>query len=71
MKEKERVAYLDCLRCFAIFLVIVLHVLVPVVSNTGLYGVPSWELCVVLDAFTRVGVPLFFMLSSRRVLQEE
>ena len=71
MKEKERVAYLDCLRCFAIFLVIVLHVLVPVVSNTGLYGAPSWELCVVLDAFTRVGVPLFFMLSGWLMLSRD
>ena len=58
---RERIAYLDFLRCLAIFLVILLHTLVPVVTNTGVYGVPSWKLCVALDAFTRVGVPLFFM----------
>ena len=68
---RERMTYLDCLRCLAIFLVIRLHTLVPVVTNTGVYGVPSWKLCVALDAFTRVGVPLFFMLSGYLMLSRE
>ena len=68
---RERMTYLDCLRCLAIFLVILLHTLVPVVTNAGVYGVPSWKLCVALDAFTRVGVPLFFMLSGYLMLSRE
>ena len=68
---RQRVAYLDFLRCFAIFLVLLLHTLVPVVTNTGVYGAPSWKLCVALDAFTRVGVPLFFMLSGYLMLSRE
>ena len=68
---RERIAYLDFLRCLAIFLVILLHTLVPVVTNTGVYGAPSWKLCVALDALTRVGVPLFFMLSGYLMLSRE
>ena len=68
---RERMTYLDFLRCLAIFLVILLHTLVPVVTNTGVYGVPSWKLCVALDALTRVGVPLFFMLSGCLMLSRE
>ena len=68
---RQRAAYLDFLRCFAIFSVLLLHTLVPVVTNTGVYGAPSWKLCVALDALTRVGVPLFFMLSGYLMLSRE
>ena len=68
---RQRAAYLDFLRCFAIFSVLLLHTLVPVVTNTGVCGAPSWKLCVALDALTRVGVPLFFMLSGYLMLSRE
>ena len=39
---RERIPYLDALRCLAIFLVVLLHNDAPVVVNTACYGRPSW-----------------------------
>ena len=61
---RERTAYLDALRCLAIFLVVLLHNDAPVVVNTACYGRPSWYLCMFLDGAVRLGVPLFFMISG-------
>ena len=61
---RERIPYLDALRCLAIFLVVLLHNDAPVVVNTACYGRPSWYLCMFLDGAVRLGVPLFFMISG-------
>ena len=61
---KRRIAYLDFLRCLAIGLVIVLHVMVPFVGNVGLYGKTSWFFCLAMNTLNRTGVPLFFMISG-------
>lgn len=65
---RERTAYLDALRCLAIFLVVLLHNDAPVVVNTACYGRPSWYLCMFLDGAVRLGVPLFFMISGSLLL---
>ena len=46
---RERIPYLDALRCLAIFLVVLLHNDGTVVVNTACYGRPSWYLCMFLD----------------------
>ena len=61
---RERTAYLDALRCLAIFLVVLLHNDGMVVVNAAYYGCPSWYLCMLLDGVVRLGVPLFFMISG-------
>ena len=61
---RERIPYLDALRCLAICLVVLLHNDAPVVVNTACYGRPSWYLCMFLDGAVRLGVPLFFMISG-------
>ena len=65
---KERVLYLDFLRCLAIFLVIILHSNAPVLVNSDFYQFPSWYLCMLLDPLNRTGVPLFFMISGYLLL---
>ena len=65
---KERVLYLDFLRCLAIFLVIILHSNAPVLVNPDFYQLPSWYLCMLLDPLNRTGVPLFFMISGYLLL---
>ena len=61
---RERIPYLDALRCLAIFLVVLLHNDGTVIVNTACYGRPSWYLCMLLDGMVRLGVPLFFMISG-------
>ena len=65
---KERIVYLDFLRCLAIFFVIVLHSIATIIVNPAFYQCPSWYLCMIIDPFNRTGVPLFFMISGYLLL---
>ena len=65
---KQRILYLDFLRCLAIFLVIVLHSMMYIVANPTYYQTASWYLCILQNSFNRVGVPLFFMISGYLML---
>ena len=67
----KRYSYLDFLRCLAIFFVVVLHVVTPVLTNTGLYGSTSWYLCLFQNSLNRAGVPLFLMISGFLMLRDE
>lgn len=68
LSVKERVLYLDFLRCLAIFFVIVLHSIATIIVNPAFYQCPSWYLCMIIDPFNRTGVPLFFMISGYLLL---
>lgn len=61
---KQRIPYLDFLRCLAICFVMVLHVITPTLVNPQLYACTTWYLCMAVDPFDRAGVPLFFMISG-------
>lgn len=61
---KNRVLFLDFLRCSAIFFVIVLHAMTPFITDATYYGKPSWYLCVLQNPINRIGVPIFFMISG-------
>lgn len=65
---KQRVTYLDFLRCIAILFVITLHAITPILPNTALYQAPSWVFCILLNSISRMGVPLFFMISGYLML---
>lgn len=65
---RERIVYLDFLRCLAIFFVIVLHSIATIIVNPAFYQCPSWYLCMIIDPFNRTGVPLFFMISGYLLL---
>lgn len=68
---RQRLRYLDLLRCWAICMVIVLHAMTSVLTNTQLYGTRTWLLCMLQNPFNRTGVPLFFMISGYLMLRDE
>ena len=53
-------AELDLLRCLAILMVVTLHAAAPLLSDLSLLGTPAWYFCLLLDPFSRTGVPLFY-----------
>ncbi len=71
MANSKRVYFLDFLRSFAIIMVLVLHSISSFISNPQIYGQPSWYIYLVLNAFTRTGVPLFLMISGYLLLSSD
>lgn len=67
----SRYAYIDLLRCIAVFLVILLHCIAGYTGNTALFGTRTWWACDILNSFARMGVPLFFMVSGFLLLSSE
>lgn len=65
---KQRIPYLDLLRCLAIFFVIVLHSMTPIITNPSFYSSTTWYLCLLINPLSRTGVPLFFMISGYLLL---
>ena len=66
----RRMAELDLLRCLAILMVVTLHAAAPLLSDPSLLGTPAWYFCLLLDPFSRTGVPIFFMLSGFLLLRD-
>jgi len=62
--RQDRVGYLDILRSAAICFVVFLHAISSYVTDDALYGSATWIVCIVLNEFCRMGVPLFFMISG-------
>lgn len=60
----KRITYLDFLRCLAICFVVVLHSITPILINPNFYSCSTWYLCMLVNPFTRAGVPLFLMISG-------
>ena len=72
MNEKRtQIPYLHVLRILAIFMVIMLHSVSPYISNPDYYGTNSWYIYLFLNAFSRGGVPLFFMISGFLLLSDK
>ena len=65
---KQRIPYLDFLRCLAICLVVILHSIAATLVNPALYSCTTWHLCMAIDPLDRAGVPLFFMISGYLLL---
>ena len=61
---KQRILYLDFLRCLAICFVVVLHSIASTLVNPEFYQCSTWYLCMLINPFVRTGVPLFFMISG-------
>lgn len=62
--------YLDLLRCIAIYLVVLLHSFSPYSADIRLFGTKTWWAMDVLNGLTRMGVPLFFMISGYLALSD-
>ena len=59
---------LDLLRIFAAFCVILLHVLSPLHTSAADFGTRTWHAANLLNEITRIGVPLFLMLTGTLLL---
>lgn len=67
---KKEIPYLHALRCMAMLLVIALHCASQYIVSPSVYGTTSWWFLLVVNAFTRSGVPLFFMISGYLLLTD-
>lgn len=69
--KKERLQYCDALKTISIFLIVAIHVLAffrdTYVSTNRLY----YTLITFVDALTRVGVPIFFMITGTFMLSKK
>lgn len=61
---RQHYAYLDVLRCAAIYLVIGLHCIGDMLENKELFATPTWWAMDLVSGVVRMGVPLFFMISG-------
>ena len=57
-------AYLNLLRCLAMYFVVLLHSFAPFFVQLSLFNTKTWWVMNVLSAITRMGVPIFFMISG-------
>ena len=67
----KRIKYLDELRVFAMILIIALHVIA--IFNYKYINISTLKFAftVLLSSFTRVGVPIFFMLTGALMLTKK
>ena len=68
---KKRIFYLDILRSYAIIMVVIVHSISAYISRPDLYGSTSWYINLILNAFARTGVPIFFMISGCLILSSD
>lgn len=68
--HSERLFWLDALRAFACLMVVMLHVSAAPVMHSEVMGT-NWKIAVLVDSFTRVCVPLFFMITGFLFLGNE
>jgi len=68
--NNKRELYPDILRIIASILVITLHGINTYFTTPANYGADLWWITVFINEITRVGVPLFFMLSGYLLLSD-
>ena len=68
--RREITAYMDLLRCGALYLVVLLHCISGTLANPALVGTAVWWVCDILNSAARMGVPIFFMLSGALLLPD-
>lgn len=69
--KPTNIQWLDILRAFAIFGVIVIHVSSPMVNMTWNKNIEFWWIGNIVDSAVRFAVPLFLMLSGATLLGRE
>jgi surface polysaccharide O-acyltransferase-like enzyme len=67
---KTRILWLDGVRAFAIILVVLLHTVAPYLIQIDQIPNLYWDIGDLVDSFTRICVPLFFMISGYLFLGE-
>jgi surface polysaccharide O-acyltransferase-like enzyme len=61
---KTRILWLDGVRACAIVLVVLLHTVAPYIYQLTQIPDLHWDVANIIDSFTRICVPLFFMISG-------
>lgn len=64
MDEKQRCLWLDYIRSIATILVVLLHTAASYLYQMNQINISSWLAGNYVDSFTRISVPLFFMISG-------
>ena len=67
--DKKRVFYFDLLRMIACFCVVMLHVVAYLVTTKSIHSADFW-IGNIFSSITRVGVPIFVMISGTLFLNE-
>lgn len=62
---------IDILRLIAIFMIVMAHILAPVYSRPDFIGGSAWFTSFLIITFSRLGVPLFFMISGYLLFKKE
>lgn len=65
---KERELYIDRLRVFATFSVIILHCNAPYFIDAEIYGTKTWCFVNIVNSIIRWGVPIFLMISGKLLI---
>ncbi len=68
--NKRRVE-LDAMRIVAILFVITIHVVMPYIDYPPFFATNTWWIISLLNAFSRVAVPMFIMISGTLVLMKK
>ncbi len=68
---REQIPYLHFLRTAAILFVIMLHSYTPYFTDAANYDTRTWFAMLFLNAFSRAGVPLFFMMSGYLMMSDK
>lgn len=63
-KDEERKYWIDYLRAIACMLVVLVHTSAPYLNKLANIPMKSWYVGNVIDSFSRISVPLFFMISG-------
>ncbi len=66
----KRISYLDVLRTIATYFVIALHCISAHIVRADIFGTRVWWGCDIINAFARIGVPTFLMISGFLVLSD-
>lgn len=69
-QQTDRIIVFDLLRIVAISLVVLLHTVSPIVSGASVNST-SFIIANILNGISRIGVPIFFMISGALMLNEE
>ena len=69
--SKPYVYWVDFIRMFAVFQVVIIHVSAGLLYSWGKISVSTWMVGNVYDSFSRISVPLLFMISGALLLNRD
>nr|WP_086939319.1 acyltransferase [Thaumasiovibrio occultus] len=68
--QRQKVDYIDLMRCVAAIAVVAIHVLGPYRHEIGVISTTDWSVATTVNAASRWAVPLFIMISGALMLSD-